>query len=90
MPSLVRLRDGKGDSGGMSKIFRQVPGTDDEIEFDDNQKPRLGWGIMVGSNFAGSYSKQDWWGTTPVTEILEESKGYVRFKTKNSEYEWKS
>ena len=28
------------------------------------------------------------WQTTEVTEILEEKENYVKFKTKNSEYEF--
>lgn len=89
MPSLRRTRDGAGDSGSMSTIFRIGEDTK-KIITEENQRPRVGWGIMVGSIFAGTYSKQDWWGTTEVTEILEEEKNYVRFKTLNSEYEWKS
>ena len=30
------------------------------------------------------------WQTTPITEILEEKDGYIKFKTQNSDYElWK-
>ncbi len=36
-----------------------------------------------------TYSSQDYWTTTPVTEILEDTNEFVRFKTRNSEYEWK-
>ena len=89
MPSLIRTRDGAGDSGGMSTIFRIGEDTK-EIITEENQKPRVGWGIMVGSNFARSYSEKDWWGTTEVTEILEDKGDYVRFKTLNSEYEWRA
>jgi hypothetical protein len=50
--------------------------------------------MIVGSPYARTYSRQDWWQTTPITEILEErieedGTEYVRFKTGNSEYEWK-
>ena len=55
--------------------------------------------MIVGSPYARSYSAQDWWQTTIITEILEErtEEGgieYVRFrtgnfKTGNSEYEWR-
>jgi hypothetical protein len=52
--------------------------------------------LLVGSVTARSYSNQDWWLTTPITEILEEEerKGgedegyYCKFKTGNSIYEF--
>jgi len=87
MPSLIRVSDGAGDSGSMSTIINIV---DEKLVEEENQKPRLGWAIRVGTNFARSYSRQDWWMTTKVTEILEETDKYVRFKTKNSEYEWRA
>jgi hypothetical protein len=49
--------------------------------------------VLVGSVTARSYSAQDYWLTTKVTEIVEEKKdaeGYyelIRFKTENSVYE---
>jgi hypothetical protein len=49
--------------------------------------------MIVGSHYGRTYSAQDWWQTTTITEILEErtkenGTKYVRFKTGNSEYEW--
>jgi hypothetical protein len=86
--SLIR-EDGAGDSGPMCQIldpesYRPV----------DGDYPRLGFGVRVGSYYARSYSGQDYWQTTPVTEIIEEwidNEGYshVKFKTKNSVYTWK-
>jgi hypothetical protein len=60
-----------------------------------NARPKVGAAIVVGSPYARTYSHQDWWQTTPITEILEErieedGTEYVRFKTGNSEYEWKT
>jgi hypothetical protein len=88
--SLVRERDGVGDSGPMCQIldednYQPIPG---EVY------PRVGCGVRVGSYYARSYSGQDYWQTTPVLEILEESidaEDYraVRFKTKNSIYIWR-
>jgi len=87
---LRRVSDGAGDSGGSSQA----------IEWNDNKTfkkvkgyiPTLGCSMKVGSVTARSYHNQDWWMTTPVTEILEEIKNddvfYIRFKTGNSEYEW--
>jgi hypothetical protein len=54
--------------------------------------PITGCSLLVGSISARSYSDQDYWLTSKVTEVLEEKKDddgrfyYVRFRTKNSEY----
>ena len=88
--SLYR-EDGKvGDSGPMCQIldeeaYNPIPG---EVY------PRVGCGVRVGSYYARSYSGQDYWQTSPVTEILEEwidadGFSHVKFKTKNSTYIWK-
>ena len=82
---LYRTRDGAGDSGGMSLGMRYVDGVIEQI---DNFKPQVGFAIRVGSNYARTFSAQDWWQTTYITEILEDRGDYVRFKTGNSEYEW--
>lgn len=58
-----------------------------------DHKPVIGCSLLVGSVTARTYSDQDWWLTTPVTEILQEM--YMtdgrplkfKFKTKNSLYE---
>tara|TARA_R110000822_G_scaffold5031_13_gene21883 strand:+ start:7561 stop:7866 length:306 start_codon:yes stop_codon:yes gene_type:complete len=96
--SLRRTRDGAGDSGGMS--LAQIPTYDQDtgemvdVEQIDNARPQLGASMRVGSIYARSFEAQDWWQTTLITEILEErteedGTEYVRFKTGNSEYEWK-
>lgn len=90
MPNLRRISDGKGDSG--SRV--------DAIEWNENGTfksvkghiPIVGCSLMVGSVTARSYSSQDYWLTTVVTEIIDymefddESKFYL-FKTSNSIYE---
>ena len=88
--SLIRERDGVGDSGLMCEIldaesYKPIP---------NETYPRVGCGVRVGSHYGRTYSAQDWWQTTPITEILEESVndlGYrtVKFKTRNSIYIWK-
>lgn len=88
--SLVREDGNAGDSGPMSQILDAESGRAIEGE----TYPRLGCGVRVGSYYARSYSGQDYWQTTPITEILEEyinDDGYwtVKFKTKNSTYTWK-
>ena len=95
--SLRRTRDGAGDSGFMSLAL--IPTYDHDtgefitVETIDNGRPQVGAAMRVGSHYARSYSHQDWWQTTVITEILEErteedGTEYVRFKTGNSEYEW--
>lgn len=95
--SLRRTRDGVGDSGLMSlaliPMFDTETGKVLSVETIDNGRPQIGAAMRVGSHHARSYSAQDWWQTTLITEILEErieedGSEYVRFKTGNSEYEW--
>lgn len=95
--SLRRTRDGAGDSGPMSDAV--TPIWDDNGKLVDKiiehgARPKVGAVMVVGSPFARSFSAQDWWQTTPITEILEERTDdgteYVRFRTGNSEYEWKN
>lgn len=86
MAKLRRISDGAGDTGARSEAivwnedgtFKEVVGT----------RPVVGCSMLVGSVTARTYQHQDYWLTTPVTEILEEREDYVRFKTGNSEYEW--
>jgi hypothetical protein len=94
--TLRRTRDGAGDSGLMSDAV--TPVWDDEGKLIDkiiehNARPKVGAAMVVGSHYARTFSRQDWWQTTPITEILEERTDedgceYVRFKTGNSEYVW--
>lgn len=85
MYSLRRTRDGAGDSGGMSNALEIIDG---KVQVTGS-RPKIGAAIQVGSLTARSYSAQDWWLTSKITEILEETDTYVRFKTGNSEYEWR-
>jgi hypothetical protein len=97
--SLRRTRDGAGDSGGMS--LAQIPTYDQDtgeivdIEYIHEARPQIGASMRVGSISGRSFVAQDWWQTTLITEILEErteedGTEYVRFKTGNSEYEWRA
>ena len=86
MYSLRRTRDGAGDSGGMSNALKIIDGKIAVV----GHRPEVGVAMQVGSLIARSYSAQDWWTTTTITEILEEREDYVRFKTGNSEYEWRN
>ena len=83
MARLIRVVDGKGDAGARSEAIKwNTNGTYKEVISD---RPTVGCSMLVGSVTARSYSSQDYWLTTIVTEILEESESYVRFKTENSE-----
>lgn len=97
--SLRRTRDGAGDSGPMSDavfpVFDHDTGKLIDKNVQNNARPQVGAVMIVGSPYARSYSAQDYWQTTLVTEILEErteedGTEYVRFRTGNSEYEWKA
>lgn len=81
---LARVGDGAGDSGQMS----QAMALEDDQVVIKSDRPTLGCFMRVGSHYGRSYSDQDYWTTTPVTEIIEETEDYVKFRTRNSLYEW--
>ena len=87
MASLRRISDGAGDSGPVSIALGF---NDDETDVViKGNRPIVGCLMQVGSLTARSYSNQDYWTTSKVTEILEETEDYVKFKTENSIYEWR-
>lgn len=83
--SLVRTRDGAGDSGPMSIALRKGASG---IE-DGGTRPVVGYAVRVGAIGSRTYSYQDYWTTTYVTEITYDTEDEVHFKTGNSEYVWK-
>lgn len=98
MPKLVKIHpDGREEckeSGNrIDAISWNEDGTFKEIA---DHKPVVGCSLLFGSVTARSYSNQDYWLTTKVTEIVEERKNeqglleFVRFKTENSVYEIRS
>jgi hypothetical protein len=101
MYSLSRESDDCGDSGPMSLILMPVRDKSGEIvgmDYIHNSPPLIGGCLRVGSIIARTYSHQDWWQTTFITEIIEEkieeteqgSFQCVKFRTKNSVYNWKN
>jgi len=88
MPSLMKVGSPHvGDSGASSD---QVWVEDGKMKIEPG-RPVVGRAIRVGSLSARSYSAQDWWQTSLVTEILEETDEYVKFKTlSGSTYEWRA
>jgi hypothetical protein len=79
--SLHRESDGAGDTGPMSLALK-----DTEIIYD--ARPTVGYHMRVGSSYARTYSSQDYWTTTPVIEIIEDTPNRVYFRTRNSVYVW--
>ena len=55
-----------------------------------SHRPTIGCSMLVGSVTARTYQHQDYWLTTEVLEILEDTEDVVVFKTKNSVYEWRN
>jgi hypothetical protein len=90
MASLIRVGDGEGFAGSRVDAIKWDK-EKDETEVVGH-RPTVGCALLVGSLTAGTYSSRDWWMTTEITEILEETeeKGqlYVKFKTGNSIYEF--
>lgn len=88
MPSLYAVDDkSKGDSGGRSEAWKVSENGIAEIVGD---RPIVGCRMLVGAIGARTMSWQDYWLTTEVLEILEEREDYVKFRTKNTTYEWSS
>lgn len=86
MYSLKRESDGAGDAGGMSMALWLDE--QDEVQYQHNARPKVGVAMRVGSVYARTYQAQDWWQTSTITEILEDTETLVRFRTGNSVYEW--
>lgn len=86
MYSLRRERDGAGDSGSQS-LGVWLEGN--EVKYSQDARPRVGIALQVGSLYARTYTEQDYWQTSLITEILKEEEDCIRFKTGNSIYEWR-
>ena len=95
MAQLVKIhKDGREEFKESGQRIEAIA-WDDDGRFKEivDSKPVVGCSLLVGSVTARSYSDQDYWLTTKVTEILEEKKdedGFyesIRFKTENSVYE---
>jgi hypothetical protein len=85
--------EGKGDAGPMSAAHKVSKDGKSFVGVKYNAEPEVGCCMQVGTPFARSFSSQDWWMTTPVTEIVsrdvaEDGTVTVVFKTKNSTYKW--
>jgi hypothetical protein len=94
MPTLIKIHpDGRQEFKEQGQRVEAIAWNEDRTfkEVVDS-KPVVGCSLLVGSVTARSYSSQDYWLTTVVTEILEEERDeeghleFVKFKTKNSDY----
>jgi hypothetical protein len=71
MATLRRMSDGAGDGGARSEAIKwNEDGTFNSVV---SNRPTIGCSMLVCSVTARSYSGQDYWLTTAVTEILEGS-----------------
>lgn len=76
-----------GDSGSMSMLLRGNPETG-EIERKSG-RPEIGWAVRVGTFGSRSYHHQDWWQTSYIEKILEETENRTVFLTATgSKYFW--
>lgn len=81
MHTLLRLEDDHRTRGRFTKaIIWNGDGTYKDT-LDD--RPTLGASVLVG------FGLTNHWLTTEVQEIIEDTPEYVKFKTKNSTYEWR-
>lgn len=87
MPKLRRISDGYGDSGEISQAMTfNEDGTLKEIV---GNRPTIGCAMLVGTKETRfPLGSQEYWQTTEITEIIEDTGDYVKFKTGNSIYEW--
>jgi hypothetical protein len=89
MYRLYRSGDEKGDAGGMSIAIKYEQNGEADMKLDS--RPLVGYRMRVGSAYARSMQWQDWWQTTPVTEIVSDEPTKVVFKTQSgSEYTWET
>lgn len=84
---------GGGDSGSMSQAIFPEDWDDIgtcKVHVEHDARPRVGVVMRVGTQFARTYSQQDYWTTTRIEKILSETETEVRFLTQsNSTYLWK-
>ena len=80
MARLTRERDGEGYSGSRVEAYDPITG---ELT---GHEPIIGCCLLVGTVTASMFSSRDYWVTTPITEIIEETDEKMRFATSTSIY----
>jgi hypothetical protein len=79
---LVRERDGLTNQ---SKDIKWLEWNEEGKVREDHNEPAIGRSLLM-SPFNDFFT----WMTTDITEIVEEREDYIKFKTRNSNYElWK-
>ena len=79
---LVRERDGLTNQ---SKDIKWLEWNEEGKVREDHNEPAIGRSLLM-SPFNNYFT----WMTTDITEIVEEREDYIKFKTRNSNYElWK-
>jgi len=88
MATLVKIHpDGREEmKDGGSRVESIRWNEDGTLKEISGRQPMIGCSLLVGSVTARSFSDQDYWLTTPVTEIIEETNTHILFKTENSTY----
>ena len=76
---LVRERDGLTNQ---SKEIKWLEWNDEGCFKAEHDKPAIGYSLIM-SPFNAFFT----WQTTSITEIVEEREDYIKFKTRNSNYE---
>jgi len=88
MATLVKIHpDGKEEMKDGGSMCESIAWNDDDTFKETvGREPVIGCSIRVGTPFSRSYANQDWWLTTVVTKIVENTDEYCIFETKNSTY----
>lgn len=84
----IQPDDGAGDAGPKCIFWKKDEDTD-TWQPVDQERPKVGCMVEVGSLIPRTFQQQDYWVTTPITEILFEFGPICVFKTKNSVYLWR-
>jgi len=89
MPTLLKVHpDGREEfkeGGSRCEAIRWKDDADNTLVIEGHE-PIVGCSLLVGSVTARSYSSRDWWMTTTITKIIEETNEYILFETINSKY----
>jgi len=88
MATLVKVHpDGREEFKEGGARVEAIEWTEDgKFKEVKGHEPIVGCALLVGSVTARSYSDRDYWLTTPITEIVEETDEHILFKTENSTY----
>lgn len=87
--SLRREKDDAGDFGDMC-MSAYLENDSNKIIYSHDARPEVGATLRVGTMYTGTMKWENWWQTSIITEIIEESENEVKFRTTSgSDYIWK-